>query len=69
MLTIYNCCVKIKLIGGKNMRDKLIQFFLLGCNNRAEAERELDRSIEAVQKKTGLNAGLSLQILAEEIGL
>ena len=51
------------------MRDKLIQFFLLGCNNRAEAERELDRSIEAVQKKTGLNAGLSLQILAEEIGL
>ena len=69
MLTINNCCVKIKLIGGKNMREKLIQFFLLSCNNRAEAERELDRSIEAVQKKTGFNAGLSLQILAEEMGL
>jgi hypothetical protein len=51
------------------MREKLIQFFLLSCNNRAEAERELDRSIEAVQKKTGFNAGLSLQILAEEMGL
>ena len=51
------------------MREKLIRFFLLGCNNLADAEKELDRSIEAVQKKTGFNAELSLQILAEEIGL
>ena len=51
------------------MREKLILFFLLGCKNRAEAERELDRSIKAVQKKTGFNAGLSLQKLAEEIGV
>ena len=51
------------------MRDKLIQFFLLGCGSLEEAEKELTRSVEAVQKKTGLNAKLSLQKIAEEIGL
>lgn len=51
------------------MKNKLIQFFLLGCGSLEEAEKELDRSIEVVQKKTGFNAELSLQILAEEIGV
>ena len=51
------------------MRDKLIQFFLLGCGSLEEAEKELARSIEVVQKKTGLNENLSLQKIAEEIGL
>ena len=51
------------------MREKLLQFFLMGCGSLEEAERELARSVEAVQKKTGLNAKLSLQKIAEEIGL
>ena len=51
------------------MKDKLIQFFLLGCGNLEEAEKELDRSIREVQKKTGFNEKLSLQKLAEELGL
>lgn len=54
---------------GADMKDKLILFFMLGGRNRAEAEKELDRSIAEVQKKTGFNAGLSLQVLAEEIGV
>lgn len=51
------------------MKDKLIQFFLLGCGSLEEAKKELDRSIKEVQKKTGLNEKLSLQKIAEEIGL
>lgn len=51
------------------MRDKLIQFFLLGCGSLEEAEKELDRSVREVQKKTGLNKKLSIQKIAEEIGL
>ena len=51
------------------MKKKLILFFLQGCGSLAEAERELDRSIKAVQEKTGLNEQLSLQKIAEEIGL
>ena len=51
------------------MKEKLIEFFMLGCKNRAEAERELDRSVAEVQKKTGFSTGLSLQVLAEEIGV
>ena len=51
------------------MKDKLIQFFLLGCGSLEEAERELYRSIKTVQEKTGLNEQLSLQKIAEEIGL
>ena len=51
------------------MKDKLIQFFLMGCGSLEEAEKELDRSVREVQKKTGLNEKLSIQILAEEIGL
>ena len=54
---------------GQRMKDKLIQFFLLGCGNLEEAERELNRSIREVQKKTGFNEKLSLQKLAEELGL
>ena len=51
------------------MKEKLIQFFLLGCGSLEEAEKELDRNIKEVQKKTGLNEKLSLQKIAEEIGL
>lgn len=51
------------------MKDKLIQFFMLGCGSLEEAEKELDRSIREVQEKTGLNEQLSLQKIAEEIGL
>ena len=51
------------------MKDKLIQFFMLGCGNLEEAEKELDRSVREVQEKTGLNEQLSLQKIAEEIGL
>ena len=51
------------------MKDKLIQFFLLGCGSLEEAEKELDRSVREVQKKTGFNEKLSLQKIAEEIGL
>ena len=51
------------------MKDKLIQFFLLGCGSLEEAEKELDRSVREVQEKTGLNKNLSLQKIAEEIGL
>ena len=54
---------------GADMKDKLILFFMLGGRNRAEAERELDRSVAEVQKKTGFSAGLSMQIIAEEMGL
>ena len=51
------------------MKDKLIQFFMLGCGSLEEAEKELDRSIKEVQKKTGFNEKLSLQKIAEELGL
>lgn len=51
------------------MKDKLIQFFLLGCGSLEEAEKELDRSVREVQNKTGFNEKLSLQKIAEEIGL
>lgn len=51
------------------MKDKIIQFFLLGCVSLEEAEKELDRSVREVQKKTGLNENLSIQKIAEEIGL
>ena len=51
------------------MKEKLIQFFLLGCGCLEEAEKELDRSVREVHKKTGLNEKLSLQKIAEEIGL
>ena len=51
------------------MREKLLQFFLMGCGSLEEAEKELDRSVREVQKKTGLNENLSLQKIAEEIGL
>ena len=47
------------------MKDKLIQFFLLGCGSLEEAEKELDRSVREVQKKTGFNEKLSLQKIAE----
>ena len=51
------------------MKDKLIQFFLLGCGSLEEAEKELDRSVREVKKKTGFNEKLSLQKLAEELGI
>ena len=51
------------------MRNKVIQFLLLGCGSLEEAEKELDRNIKEVQKKTGFNEKLSLQKIAEEIGL
>ena len=51
------------------MKEKIIQFFMLGCQSLAEAEKELEISVKEVQKKTGLNAELSLQAIAEEIGL
>lgn len=51
------------------MRKQLILFFLQGCGNLEEAEKELERSVREVQKKTGLNENLSLQKIAEEIGL
>ena len=51
------------------MKEKLIQFFMLGCGSLEEAEKELDRSVREVQNKTGLNEKLSLQKIAEEIGL
>ena len=51
------------------MRKQLILFFLQGCGSLEEAEIELDRSIKTVQEKTGLNEQLSLQKIAEEIGL
>lgn len=51
------------------MKEKIIQFFLLGCQSLAEAEKELETSVKEVQKKTGLNEELSIQAIAEEIGL
>ena len=51
------------------MREKLLQFFLMGCGSLEEAEKELDRSVREVKKKTGFNEKLSLQKLAEELGL
>ena len=51
------------------MKEKIIQFFMLGCETKAEAEKELEKSLKEVQDKTGLNEELSLQAIAEEIGL
>lgn len=42
---------------------------MLGCETKAEAERELEISLKEVQNRTGLNKELSLQAIAEEIGL